>query len=336
MNPSVIPNGLFVNTQTPLDRKVWVLTLDELKDLGEGNIKAYNYYKGLLVFCVENRKTYIWDNVEDEYNISRVKLLEDDFIYPEGWPDINGIHYAENYYNFFEYNPSDLQGKSFKKIIVDGQAFATQLFDAENEGKFHLFIVNHPSVSNPNPDNLKWQIEDEIFEHNSYIYDYIADELFEDNDSRIDALSYGNDGEIHYWKGVEGGKPTYPNVPENHILKVFFLLSNDGVYTLNPEFTPGNYDLSEFNNQSESPFFNLKNLGTAVQYYKYNGGAAEFEVPNGEFDGHLMSVTADQVPILDYNYDPVQKIVTINNPEIWLMPGANVYITYFKFYNPEE
>src|SRR5690606_17628508 len=101
MEPNLIPNGLMVNTQTPLDRKLWVKTLDEIKDLGTNFYKTFYYYRGVTILCLENLTEYIWDDVDLEINEDKAKLLEDDYTYPLGTPSVNDIAYEGKKYNFF-------------------------------------------------------------------------------------------------------------------------------------------------------------------------------------------------------------------------------------------
>lgn len=117
MEPNLIPNGLMVNTQTPLDRKLWVKTLDEIKDLGDNFYKAFYYYRGLTVLCLENLTEYIWDDVDLEINENKDKLLEDDYTYPLGTPSINNILYENRKYNFF-LKKSDSDFKFTENFVV--------------------------------------------------------------------------------------------------------------------------------------------------------------------------------------------------------------------------
>ena len=55
-----ITKSLNVATMLPLDYKGIVQTLAELMDLGTDSAKAFWYYDGLRVFCVEDRNIYEW------------------------------------------------------------------------------------------------------------------------------------------------------------------------------------------------------------------------------------------------------------------------------------
>ena len=55
-----IPVGLRIPSQIPLDAKLTVSTLDDLRYLGDDNVKASKYYKNMKVNCLEDNNTYVW------------------------------------------------------------------------------------------------------------------------------------------------------------------------------------------------------------------------------------------------------------------------------------
>ena len=93
---NAIPTGLIVPTQIPLDVKSHVSTIAELIDLGANNFKAFMYYKGLKVFCIENNNTYVW---KESAGLTG-GLLTNDFTYPDGIVCF-GVDYSLKAYNFF-------------------------------------------------------------------------------------------------------------------------------------------------------------------------------------------------------------------------------------------
>ena len=120
-----ITTGIIPGTQIPLDSKRYVKTLNELYDLGTDNYKAFLYYDGMIVFCLENKKKYIWTE-QQSVVISPSNPFS--FTYPSN-SVVNGIDYSgktfyfEEYYNFSENDFSDkiisgdilwVQGLTFK------------------------------------------------------------------------------------------------------------------------------------------------------------------------------------------------------------------------------
>lgn len=115
-NYSDYPQSLNVKLQAPIDAKMMVSTLDELKDLGVRNYKAFTYYNGMIINCLENSKWYQWtSNLEGKTE----KLLDEDFIYPEG-VEFEGFNYSEVAFNFIEFLQKGEPGKDGKDGI-DGK-----------------------------------------------------------------------------------------------------------------------------------------------------------------------------------------------------------------------
>ena len=52
------PQSLKVSNMVPLDAKSMVNSLSELTDLGQDDNKAYTYYRGMTIYCHENKKKY--------------------------------------------------------------------------------------------------------------------------------------------------------------------------------------------------------------------------------------------------------------------------------------
>lgn len=102
------PQSLKVSNMAPLDAKSMVNSLSELTDLGQDDNKAYTYYRGMTIYCHENKKKYEWtDNLKD-----RTKLLQRDFKYPRG-VEFDGIDYSGLSFNFVEYKTAP------EEIIID-------------------------------------------------------------------------------------------------------------------------------------------------------------------------------------------------------------------------
>ena len=59
-----IPTGLKVPSQIPLNTKEYVKNEAELANLGLDDNKAFTYHDQLEVVCIEEKKTYLWREVE--------------------------------------------------------------------------------------------------------------------------------------------------------------------------------------------------------------------------------------------------------------------------------
>lgn len=112
-----LATGIIVSTQTPLDGKLYVLTLDDLKDLGANNYKAYHYYDGMRVFCNENKTVYIWREVTGD---DIAGILDTPFVYPNGL--VNEIDYSNKTFDFFIYN-AEADNENLPDKIYNGTVY---------------------------------------------------------------------------------------------------------------------------------------------------------------------------------------------------------------------
>lgn len=98
MSTKNILNSLSTSSQIPLDSKLYSLTLNELKALGDSDYKAFLYFEDMIVQCIEDHKEYIWreEREEDE----PLGLLATNYTYPPG-SAANGIDYEGRKFNFF-------------------------------------------------------------------------------------------------------------------------------------------------------------------------------------------------------------------------------------------
>ena len=119
-----IVGGLNITTQIPLDVKTVSLTESALASLGTGNNKAFTYYDGLKILCLDTRKTYEWREVQTgEENTGLLTL--GDFTYPNSLVTY-GVTYSNKKYNFFEVifegatGPAGPAGKGISTIIKTG------------------------------------------------------------------------------------------------------------------------------------------------------------------------------------------------------------------------
>lgn len=90
-----ITKSLNVATMLPLDYKGIVQTLAELMDLGTDSAKAFWYYDGLRVFCVEDRNIYEWKEVQ----YGEVGLIPSSYAYPPN-TIVEDIDYSGKTFNF--------------------------------------------------------------------------------------------------------------------------------------------------------------------------------------------------------------------------------------------
>ena len=98
-NFSNIPTGLKITSQIPLNSKEWVKDEATLAYLGVDDNLAFTYHDQLEVFCLAEKKLYIWREVQEgEENTGLVPL---DFTYPLLLPSTYDVNYSGKTYNFF-------------------------------------------------------------------------------------------------------------------------------------------------------------------------------------------------------------------------------------------
>lgn len=122
-------------------------------------------------------------------------------------------------------------GNYFKEIIKDGDFTAEKIVGGADDGKYQ-FKIKGDKI-------LKWKIggdESEYLLDANDEWKHIADALGAGVERRIDAVSYGKDGDIHYFKGTEIGQAVYPNVPEEDILKTFITITENGILVENNDY----------------------------------------------------------------------------------------------------
>lgn len=100
-NANTIANALLINAQIPLDGKTFFLTLNELKDLGNGNVNAFTYYEGMPAYCNEDKTKYVWRQVLEVESEENPGLIVGHYTYPAG-VTTKGISYSGKTFNFFK------------------------------------------------------------------------------------------------------------------------------------------------------------------------------------------------------------------------------------------
>lgn len=85
-----------MSSQAPLDSKSMVNSLLDLTDLGTGNTKPFLYYRGMKIYCHQDRNTYEWT---DNLSANQTTLLPNNFTYPSG-STYDNINYSGLEFNF--------------------------------------------------------------------------------------------------------------------------------------------------------------------------------------------------------------------------------------------
>ncbi len=119
-----IQKSLHVAGQGALDGKTKFATIDELKNLGAGNYKAFSYYNKMIVIVDETEKLYIWKEAGENQN----GILENGFQYPANTTTAD-FDYSNKIFNFFEYS---LTSDQDNKTLVIG--LKRTVFEIVGEG----------------------------------------------------------------------------------------------------------------------------------------------------------------------------------------------------------
>jgi hypothetical protein len=104
MNSNDILTGLRVPSQVPLDSKAYSALLSSISTLGTNNQLAYSYFDGLIIFCNENKKKYIWEPIN--LHVGETGLLTSNFTYPTNYI-VEGVTYSNKIFNLFEVKGTD-------------------------------------------------------------------------------------------------------------------------------------------------------------------------------------------------------------------------------------
>ena len=147
-----IPTKLRLPAQLPLDAKTTVATLSELQTLGTNDNLAFTYYKGMLVYCIENDKTYQWRPVQ--IGDTGGTLLSN-FTYPAGLISEDGVVYGGISYNFFEkiyITPQNISG--FNPTVLNNVGTGYKIY--KETTSFDIKTISSPNIiiDDTNPDEL--------------------------------------------------------------------------------------------------------------------------------------------------------------------------------------
>ena len=147
MDYSNIPTGLKITSQIPLNSKEWVKDEATLAYLGVDDNLAFTYHDQLEVFCLAEKKLYIWREVQEgEENTGLIPL---DFTYPNGLSDTFGINYSGKTYNFFliEYITSENINENINNINVgEGVNIYKGYNSITNEHEFRTVVQENQGM----------------------------------------------------------------------------------------------------------------------------------------------------------------------------------------------
>ena len=96
-----IASSINVATMCPTDEKTFFLTLEEMRELGDSNAKAFTYYDGMIAYCLETRLLYEWKEVAFGEN----GIIPATFAYPPN-TIVGEQDYSGRVFNFVVYNGS--------------------------------------------------------------------------------------------------------------------------------------------------------------------------------------------------------------------------------------
>lgn len=137
-----ITQGLRVPTGIPLDSKAWVKSKSTLTSYGDNNNLAYTYYKGLRVYCAEDKEIFEWMPVSEGNALKLQALSTKSFTYPNNYI-IGDINYSLIEYNFFLIPQAwDIQIPDIPKVpgivsIGDGTKVYKGLNSSSGNHEFH-------------------------------------------------------------------------------------------------------------------------------------------------------------------------------------------------------
>lgn len=163
-----IITGLRTVNQQPLDAKLYALSESQLESLGIGNNLAYTYYKGMRVYCANERTIWEWRQPD---NPGETGLLPSHFVYPTGLI-INGINYGDQEYNFFPVlQASDIVIPSVPVYSVNNVGDGAGVYKNTTSFTFNLKSLKFESVGTGispikdvlvGPDTITFRIKESV------------------------------------------------------------------------------------------------------------------------------------------------------------------------------
>lgn len=162
MNNTTINKPRYIQSQYPLDIKLWVKNIMDLMDLGVNNEKAFTYYSGMFAYDMNSDIVYRW--VEWNPLGSTIGLIPGGFTYPAC--HINDLHdYSNKTYNFVQtniglVNEEDYDEAVWAKIGLNGMF--GNVTDAMGVGFNHFHFLDNYT--------LELEINTLLTDHDSYYF----------------------------------------------------------------------------------------------------------------------------------------------------------------------
>lgn len=207
-NPAIsLATGIKTAAQIPLNAKAYFKTLAEMQDLGNNNDNAFIYEKGMIGYCVETNKEYIWNEVDENTPLS-ITVLPTPFLYPTG-VIANGIDYSNKTYNFIEY----LGGNELINTVIEGNIFFIQGLTYQST------IINY----NINGVSYTVPITSNVLSSSHPTLD------------RIDLFVLTTNNELTVVEGIPAVNPKEPNIDHTTQLKFQFVIVKAGATTVDQE-----------------------------------------------------------------------------------------------------
>lgn len=134
--------------QAPLDSKMMTNTLEELRRLGTD--KPFSCHRGMMVFCHETNKWYVWTDVFKE---GEEKVLYYDFQYPDG-SIYAGIDYSKKSFNFIPFVNKGHQGDKGEQGLQGIQGLKGDKGEKGDKGDPGFAIVSADITTPDNTDKV--------------------------------------------------------------------------------------------------------------------------------------------------------------------------------------
>jgi len=288
-----LTTGIFPIAQLPADAKAYAITLAELTTLGAADFKAFYYYEGLIVFCVENQLRYQW---REELTVGETGgLVGASYTYPAN-AIANGIDYSGRTFNFFLYQITAAEVSDFQEnvtnninvvrnssyvnihldedVMLDGDAVLVDIVTREFWVRADSYIINSTPYS-------------------ATAAQHFLDPFPGVGDKRYDIFFADINGVVGVIKGLEAPIPVFPTLnPDEQIQITFVELDENGFVGISEELV---YD---------------ENLGFSSEYaVTENTAGARFDLasPNdpqsnavsieatNTIDGDLLTFTAENI-----------------------------------------
>jgi len=248
-----LQTGTFPITQIPLDAKAFAITAAELATLGANDLKAYYYYEGLIIWCVENQLRYQW---REEASLGETGgLLATSYTYPVN-AIANGVDYSGRIFNLFLYQIGAGEVYNFQEFVsnnidVTRNSFYVNIrLDEDTMLDGDAVLVDEPT--------LEFWVRADSYIINSTPYTATAAQIFLAalpgvGNRRIDVFYADINGLVGVVTGPEAGIAVAPVLdPDTQIEITFVELDENGLVGITEELvydenvgTPTEYAVTE-------------------------------------------------------------------------------------------